>query len=91
MFDVSYEDGTWEGLGVIPGEVVRFQNQPDLKIPHIGWNRLDFVNGSSLLADVPAGSFFYFGHSYYVVPSDETVIVARSEHRDTVRRHGSTR
>jgi glutamine amidotransferase len=80
LFDVSYEDGQWEGLGVLPGKVVRFQDQPDLKIPHMGWNTLEFAQPSRLFDGIPPGSSFYFVHSYYVVPTDESVIAARTEH-----------
>ena len=62
LFDVSYEDGQWEGLGVLPGKVVRFADQPDLKIPHMGWNSLEFAKPTRLFEGVPAGSSFYFVH-----------------------------
>jgi glutamine amidotransferase len=80
LFDVSYEDGQWEGLGVLPGKVVRFEDQPDLKIPHMGWNTLDIVRPHRLFEGIANGSSVYFVHSYYVVPSDESVVAARSEH-----------
>jgi imidazole glycerol-phosphate synthase subunit HisH len=80
LFDVSYEDGQWEGLGVLAGQVVRFKDQPDLKIPHMGWNTLDIAGQHRLFEGIPAGSSVYFVHSYYVVPSDESVIAARTEH-----------
>lgn len=80
LFDVSYEDGEWEGLGVIPGEVVRFTDQPGLKIPHMGWNQLQPAGKSPLLAGIPADAYFYFVHSYYVAPRDAGVIAARTEH-----------
>ncbi len=80
LFDVSYEDGQWEGLGVLPGKVVRFQDQPDLKIPHMGWNTLDIVRPHRLFEGIANGSSVYFVHSYYVVPSDDSVVAARSEH-----------
>jgi imidazole glycerol-phosphate synthase subunit HisH len=80
LFDVSYEDGQWEGLGVIPGKVVRFQDQPDLKIPHMGWNTLELARPHRLLEGVANGSSVYFVHSYYVVPDDDSLIAARSEH-----------
>ena len=80
LFDVSYEDGEWEGLGVIPGEVVRFEDQPGLKIPHMGWNQLEFAQEHSVFTSIPQDTFFYFVHSYYVAPTDESVIVARTEH-----------
>lgn len=80
LFDVSYEDGEWEGLGVVPGEVVRLKDQPGLKIPHMGWNELEIVGQPALLKDIPDGSHFYFVHSYHVVPKEESVIAARSTH-----------
>jgi glutamine amidotransferase len=80
LFDVGYEDGQWEGLGIIPGKVVRFADAPGLKIPHMGWNRLDAVNRPRLLAGIPPEAHFYFVHSYYVVPTDESVVAARTEH-----------
>jgi imidazole glycerol-phosphate synthase subunit HisH len=80
LFDMSYEDGEWEGLGVLKGRVERFADQPDLKIPHMGWNSLEFARPTRLFEGVPGGSSFYFVHSYYVVPEDESVIAARTEH-----------
>ncbi|NOX53952.1 MAG: imidazole glycerol phosphate synthase subunit HisH [Planctomycetes bacterium] len=80
LFDVSYEDGQWEGLGIVPGKVVRFQNQPGLKVPHMGWNSLKVVAESPLLEGVPDGSYFYFVHSYYVVPEDREVVTAETDY-----------
>jgi imidazole glycerol-phosphate synthase subunit HisH len=80
LFDVSYEDGEWEGLGVLGGKVVRLDDQPDLKIPHMGWNSLEFAKPTRLFEGIPSGSSFYFVHSYYVVPKDESVVAARTEH-----------
>jgi len=83
LFDVSYEDGQWEGLGVLSGKVVRFQDGPELKIPHMGWNSVDVVKATPVFEGIPNNSFFYFVHSYYVVPTDESVIAARTEHGTT--------
>ena len=80
LFDVSYEDGEWPGLGVLPGEVVRFPAMADLKVPHMGWNTLQTVGSPQLLAGLPADASVYFVHSYYVVPRDESVIAARTEY-----------
>jgi len=80
LFDISYEDGEWEGLGVLEGKVVRLADQPDLKIPHMGWNSLEFARPTRLFEGIPSGSSFYFVHSYYVVPKDEAVVAARTEH-----------
>ena len=80
LFDVSYEDGEWPGLGVLPGEVVRFPALVDLKVPHMGWNTLQPVGSPRLLAGLPAEASVYFVHSYHVVPRDESVIAARTEY-----------
>lgn len=80
LFDVSYEDGEWQGLGLVPGKVVRFDDRPGLKIPHMGWNRLQVGARPSLLRGIPDDAHFYFVHSYYVVPKDESVVASRTEH-----------
>jgi glutamine amidotransferase len=80
LFDVSYEDGEFEGLGIVPGKVVRFESQPGLKIPHMGWNALALTKPCPLFDDVPAESQVYFVHSYHVVPEDRGVVAATSNH-----------
>lgn len=80
LFDVSCEDGEFEGLGVIPGKVVRFRDQPDLKIPHMGWNCLEVRNEPRILEGIPKDSYYYFVHSYHVVPNDESVVAACATH-----------
>jgi glutamine amidotransferase len=83
LFDVSYEDGTWQGLGIVPGEVVRFPDTAGLKVPHMGWNRVKPALECALLAGIPHDSYFYFVHSYYVVPRDESVIAGQTEYGQT--------
>ncbi|MDB5337345.1 MAG: hisH [Planctomycetaceae bacterium] len=80
LFDVSYEDGEWPGLGIIPGKVVRFSDHPELKVPHMGWNQLEVVGHPRLLADIPRDAYFYFVHSYFVEPIDDSVIAARTDY-----------
>lgn len=80
LFDVSYEDGEWPGLGVVPGRVVRFPENPELKVPHMGWNQLEVAGAPRLLQDIPRDAYFYFVHSYYVEPLDESVIAARTDY-----------
>lgn len=81
LFDVSYEDGEHEGLGIVPGKVVRFAPQPGLKVPHMGWNSLNIQQPSHpMLSGVAPGSHVYFVHSYHVVPSDPSLIAATSHH-----------
>jgi glutamine amidotransferase len=77
LFDFS-EEGNTPGLGVLPGKVQRFDFPLDsgLKIPHMGWNDVEFVDSEHALLDgiQPAGDQFYFVHSYYVVPEDPSCI-----------------
>ncbi|QDU36567.1 Imidazole glycerol phosphate synthase subunit HisH 1 [Maioricimonas rarisocia] len=82
LFDVSYEDGEYEGLGIIPGKVVRFESQPGLKIPHMGWNQLEVAHPNPVLDDIAPGSHVYFVHSYHVVPEDENVVATRTSYGD---------
>ncbi|HEY0983269.1 MULTISPECIES: imidazole glycerol phosphate synthase subunit HisH [unclassified Schlesneria] len=80
LFDVSFEDGEWSGLGVLSGDVVRFPSLPDIKVPHMGWNTLQTTGHCPLLNDIPSDASFYFVHSYYVRPTDDSVIAARTEY-----------
>jgi len=65
-------------LGVIPGEVKKFQHE--LKIPHMGWNQVEFTNHNSVFSDIPDESFFYFVHSYYVDPLDKNIVIGKTEY-----------
>ena len=78
LFEESEEMGRHPGLGLLPGRVVRFP-AGELKVPHVGWNRLDAPQGD-LLAGVDDGAYAYFVHSYYVVPEDTTGILATTEY-----------
>ncbi|MFN9373937.1 MAG: imidazole glycerol phosphate synthase subunit HisH [Planctomycetaceae bacterium] len=80
LLEISHEDGEWPGLGVIPGEVVRFADSPELKVPHMGWNQVRYRTGCPLFAGIPQDSHFYFVHSYHVVPQDPAVVVATTQY-----------
>ncbi|HWL10429.1 MAG TPA: imidazole glycerol phosphate synthase subunit HisH [Planctomicrobium sp.] len=80
LFERSYEDGEYEGLGLIAGEVVRFHPEPELKIPHMGWNAIEIVRPHALVNGVNSGDYVYFVHSYHVSPKDDDVIVATTQH-----------
>lgn len=80
LFDVSYEGGEFEGLGILRGRVERFPETPGLKVPHMGWNRLRRSGDAPLLSDIPDDAHFYFVHSYHVVPEDKSVVAARSDY-----------
>jgi imidazole glycerol-phosphate synthase subunit HisH len=80
LFDVSYENGTHEGLGVLHGEVVRFNVPPELKVPHMGWNALSIRRKPPLLDGLADGTHVYFVHSYYVKPRDPSVIATETDY-----------
>ena len=76
LFDKSYEYGTHTGLGLIRGEVIPMEGtiDPDLKIPHIGWNSLDFQKETPLFKHIQDGDFVYFVHSYYADGCQSAVV-----------------
>jgi imidazole glycerol-phosphate synthase subunit HisH len=80
LFDESDEFGTHAGLGIIPGRVERIPAAVGVKVPHVGWNRLnparDGAWDGSLLADTPAGTFAYFVHSFAAKPRDAAHLLA---------------
>ena len=70
LFEESEEFGLQEGFGIVKGRVVRFPKDT-LKVPHMGWNSVKKVKDCPLMAEIEDESFFYFVHSYYVVPGEE--------------------
>ena len=80
LFDRSEESPGVEGLGILKGEIVRFPEQPGLKIPHMGWNSLKFQNNGRLFKGIPEDSYVYFVHSYYLKAADEGIVTATTEY-----------
>ncbi|MBI5880266.1 MAG: imidazole glycerol phosphate synthase subunit HisH [Chloroflexi bacterium] len=78
LFDESEELGQYAGLSLLPGQVKRFSG--GVKVPHIGWNQVQVVRDTPLLADVPSGSYAYFVHSYYCVPARAADTCATTEY-----------
>jgi glutamine amidotransferase len=81
LFDCSEEMGHHRGLGLLPGRVVRFP-EADLRVPHVGWNRLLLArrNGGTLLAGIADRSYAYFVHSYYAIPQEPADVLATTEY-----------
>ncbi len=80
LFEESDEDGLHQGLGLMPGRVVRFRSEPGLKIPHMGWNTLRIVREAPILKGVGSEPSVYFVHSYHAEASDPAVVAAESDH-----------
>ena len=74
LFSESQEFGSHQGLGIIAGTVRRFP--AGLKVPHMGWNSLQIKAEAPILQGLPPQPYFYFVHSYYVVPEDPRLIAA---------------
>ena len=86
LFERS-DEGPTTGLGVLPGRVVRFRDAAAgsrdgerRKVPHMGWNRVRQRQSHSLWVGVPDDSWFYFVHSYYVVPDDAALTAGESDY-----------
>ncbi len=80
LFEMGHEDGVHKGMGWFAGDVVRFTPQLGLKIPHMGWNKVQFTDANTPLGKVPDGAYFYFVHAYKVRPSDSEIIATTTDH-----------
>ena len=78
LADVGLEDGEYAGLGLIPGTCERLPG--GVKIPHIGWNTVEYPVNSPLFDGIPESTAFYFVHSYRLVPRDSSVIIGSTEY-----------
>jgi len=81
LFDVSHEDGTHQGLGIFPGQVVRF-DLDSLAVPHMGWNQIFWRRAVPMLDGLENGDYVYFAHSYRVVPADDSVVATTTQYGD---------
>jgi len=79
------EDGGERGLGYLPGTVEHFARASDLslKLPHIGFNRVHFSSNAPLFRGLESGAYFYFVHSYRLLPGDMSGEVATSTYGET--------
>lgn len=79
LFSESEEFGKCTGLDILRGKVVRFESS-DLKIPQMGWNQLNIKNNNPLFNGIPDKSYFYFVHSFYVAPEDNSIIATTTDY-----------
>lgn len=90
LFEESEENGPTEGLCLLPGKVKRFPGG-DYKVPHMGWNRLEFLKESPLtkrltsnIDSSPIEEYVYFVHSYFVDAKQSDVVIAQSSYYEDV-------
>lgn len=78
----SSEEGTAQGLGLVPGRSLRFPDRPHLRVPHMGWNSVHPRRDDPLVDGLPADSRFYFVHSYLVEPARTEHVLATTTYGD---------
>ena len=85
LFESSEEfNSCAAGLGIFKGKVVRFTEQPGLKIPQIGWNQLEILQPECpLFRGIADGSYVYFVHSFFPKPVDSTIVSTRTNYGET--------
>jgi glutamine amidotransferase len=79
LFSESEEFGRSEGLNIFAGKVVRFPEN-NLKVPHMGWNTITILNRPPILDSIRDDSFFYFVHSFYVVPTEKNLTATTTDY-----------
>ena len=84
LFESSEESPGVEGLKLLPGKILKIPGDEGLKIPHMGWNRLDVRDGAALFAGFGLDPYVYFVHSYYLKASDPKVVAATTEYGVTI-------
>ena len=83
--DVGYEEAETKGLGWIPGKVSKIDNKNGkYKLPHIGWNEIEFMKNSKIYNGIENKSHMYFVHSYEFIPEDKSVISATVDYSTKV-------
>lgn len=82
LFEKDYEGGEYDCLGVLPGDIVPFRTT--LKVPHMGWNELEFRGSHWLQKGLPAHPYVYFVHSYHKSPADSPDVIATADYGQAV-------
>ena len=80
LFSASEEFGKQKGLDLFPGKVIGFHASEDLKVPHMGWNRIDKRKDSPFLEGIASGDYVYFVHSFYVAPEDSSIVATTTDY-----------
>lgn len=84
LFETSEECDGVKGLGILPGKIVKIPETTGLKVPHIGWNSLQFPSEGVLFQGLEENSYVYFVHSYYLQAQDTEIVKAVTEYGVTI-------
>jgi imidazole glycerol-phosphate synthase subunit HisH len=80
LLDRSDEGGGQECLGVLPGEAKLFESGPGMKVPHMGWNTVEWLRPHPVTEGIDSGSYFYFVHSYYPTTREPALALGQTEY-----------
>jgi len=80
LFEKGFEGGEHAGLGVLAGTVNRFELPDSYKVPHMGWNQIKTRQSAPILNSIPDHAYFYFVHSYYVAPSEDSWVALETDY-----------
>ena len=84
LFDSSEESPGVKGLGILPGKIVRIPYEEGMKIPHMGWNSLEFPRKTCLFGHLEGNPYVYFVHSFYLQAEDESIVAATTQYGVTI-------
>jgi len=87
LFEKSFEFNQNKGLGLLQGDVKLIEGKINLKVPHIGWNKINLVNAltrNSVYLKNNDEDFMYFVHSYYVDPKDKNIVLTETNYQDFI-------
>lgn len=80
LFNKGYESGESDGLAILDGDVVKMEPREEVKIPHMGWNSLDFNKQDGIIRGLTEDSFVYYVHSFYVKGYNTEDLIASSSY-----------
>ena len=80
LFESSDETPGVEGLGLLPGRILKIPDSPGLKVPHMGWNSLEIRPGARLFSGIDNGAYVYFVHSYYLRANNPAIVSAQAQY-----------
>ena len=84
LFEESEESPGVKGLGILKGKIVKIPEETGLKIPHIGWNSLDFPSEGTLFKGIQPNSYVYFVHSFYLQADEKKIVKATTKYGVTI-------
>lgn len=84
LFERSDEAPGVEGLGVLKGDILKLPDKEGYKIPHMGWNSLDFPREGRLFKGLGEHPYVYFVHSYYLKAAEEEIVTATADYTTTI-------